>query len=104
MAFVGPLTSAGIGGICLLAARAVGRASANPWMAMLLWLGYINLSLAAFNLIPGYPLDGGRVLRALIRWRTGDADRSTQSAARVGQVVAFGFIALGIFQIGRAHV
>jgi len=67
-------------------------------MAMLLWLGYINLSLAAFNLIPGYPLDGGRVLRALIWWRTGDADRSTQSAARVGQVVAFGFIALGIVQ------
>jgi len=98
MAFVGPLTSAVIGGICLLAARAVGGASSDPWMAMLLWLGYINLSLAAFNLIPGYPLDGGRVLRAIIWWNTGDADRSTRAAAKAGQVVAIAFIAFGIFR------
>ena len=98
MAFVGPLTSAVIGVICLSLARWIGDPSTEPWMAMLLWLGYINLSLAAFNLVPGYPLDGGRVLRALIWWKTGDADRSTRSAARVGQAVAFGFIAFGIFQ------
>jgi len=98
MAFVGPLTSAVIGGICLLVARAVGGASSDPWMAMLLWLGYINLSLAAFNLIPGYPLDGGRVLRAIIWWNTGDADRSTRAAAKAGQVVAIAFIAFGIFR------
>ena len=98
MAFVGPLTSAAIGVICMLLARLTGDASSSPWMAMLLWLGYINLSLAAFNLVPGYPLDGGRVLRALIWWKTGDADRSTQLAAKVGQVVALGFIALGIFR------
>jgi Zn-dependent protease len=98
MAFVGPLTSAAIGVICMLLARLIGDPSSNPWIAMLLWLGYINLMLAAFNLVPGYPLDGGRVLRALIWWKTGDADRSTQSAARVGQAVAFGFIALGIFR------
>jgi Zn-dependent protease/predicted transcriptional regulator len=96
MAFVGPLTSALIGVICLTLARLIGDPSSDPWMAMLLWLGYINLSLAAFNLIPGYPLDGGRVLRALIWWKTGNADRSTQAAARVGQVVAFGFIVLGV--------
>lgn len=98
MAFVGPLTSAAIGLICLAVARLIGDPSSNPWMAMLLWLGYINLSLAAFNLIPGYPLDGGRVLRAIIWWKTGDADGSTQTAARVGQLIAFIFIALGIFQ------
>ena len=97
MAFVGPLTSAVIGGVCLLATMAVG-ASSNPWMAVLLWLGYINLSLAAFNLIPGYPLDGGRVLRAIIWWKTGDADRSTRAAAKAGQAVAFMFIAFGIFR------
>jgi Zn-dependent protease len=101
MAFVGPLTSAVIGVVCLALARLIGDPSSNPWMAMLRWLGYINLSLAAFNLLPGYPLDGGRVLRALIWWKTGDADRSTQAAARVGQVVAFGFIALGLFQYFR---
>jgi Zn-dependent protease/predicted transcriptional regulator len=98
MAFVGPLTSAVIGGICLLATRAVGGTSSDPWMAMLLWLGYINLTLAAFNLIPGYPLDGGRVLRAIIWWKTGDADRSTRAAAKAGQAIAFAFIALGVFR------
>ena len=95
MAFVGPLTSAVIGVLCLMAERVIGGAS-DPWTAILLWLGYINLSLAAFNLIPGYPLDGGRVLRAIIWWRTGDAERSTRTAARVGQAVAFVFIAMGI--------
>ncbi len=98
MAFVGPLTSAVIGAICLLTAHLIGGALHSPAIAMLAWLGYINLSLAAFNLLPGYPLDGGRVLRAIIWWKTGDADRSTQAAARVGQLVAFGFIALGMFR------
>jgi len=100
MAFVGPLTSAAIGAICLAITHVAGHPH-NPLMVMLLWLGYINLTLAAFNMLPGYPLDGGRVLRALIWWKTGDADRSTQSAARVGQMVAFGFIAIGIFQFFR---
>jgi Zn-dependent protease/predicted transcriptional regulator len=98
MAFVGPLTSAVIGAICLAVARLLGDPSTNPFMDMLLWLGYINLSLAAFNLVPGYPLDGGRVLRALIWWKTGDADRSTRLAARTGQFVAIAFIALGIIR------
>jgi Zn-dependent protease/predicted transcriptional regulator len=95
IAFVGPLTSAVIGVLCLMAERVIGGAS-DPWKAILLWLGYINVALAAFNLTPGYPLDGGRVLRAIIWWRTGDAERSTRTAARVGQAVAFVFIAIGI--------
>jgi Zn-dependent protease/predicted transcriptional regulator len=98
MAFVGPLTSAAIGALCLGLAHVIGDPASQPGTAMLLWLGYINLSLAVFNLLPGYPLDGGRVLRALIWWKTGDADRSTQLAARAGQVVAFVFIAIGLFQ------
>ncbi len=99
MAFVGPLTSAVIGAFCLGVVHLLGAGSAAlPGVAMLEWLGYINLGLAAFNLIPGYPLDGGRVLRALIWWKTGNQDGSTRAAARVGQVVAFLFIALGIFR------
>ena len=98
MAFVGPLTSAVIGALCFGLAHLIGDPKSDPWMAMLLWLGYINLMLAGFNLLPGYPLDGGRVLRAIIWWKTGNADRSTQTAARVGQAVAFGFIALGILE------
>ena len=98
MAFVGPLTSAVIGAICLTVAAVIGGASSRPAMAMLSWLGYINLGLAVFNLIPGYPLDGGRVFRAIVWWKTGDADYSTKTAAKVGQAVAFVFIAIGILR------
>ena len=97
IAFVGPLTSAGLGLIC----RAVGRSAAlesTPLGVMLAWLGYINLALAVFNMIPGYPLDGGRVLRAAIWWATGNMYRATRWAARIGQVVAVIFIGLGIVE------
>jgi Zn-dependent protease/predicted transcriptional regulator len=96
MALVGPVTSAVIGALCLLAAHAIGGQPSDPWLVVLQWLGIINIALAGFNLIPGYPLDGGRVLRAIIWWKTGDADRSTKAAAKTGQVVAFAFIAIGI--------
>ncbi len=98
MAFVGPLTSAVIGSICLGLARSFGTQSTDPWVAMLLWLGYINVTLAIFNLIPGYPLDGGRVLRAILWWTMGNADRATRAAAKAGQVVAYIFIAFGIYR------
>jgi Zn-dependent protease/predicted transcriptional regulator len=61
-----------------------------------LWLARINLSLALFNLIPGFPLDGGRVLRALVWQVTGNFHRATQTAAFAGQLVAFGFIGVGV--------
>ncbi len=97
MAFVGPLTSAGIGLLCLALSRVSGAASSPP-TAMVSWLGYINLALAGFNMIPGYPLDGGRILRALIWWKTGDVERSTRMASRVGQAVALIFIGFGILR------
>jgi len=97
MAFVGPLTSAVIGLVCLALSRLAGEAS-SPANAMVTWLGYINLALAGFNLIPGYPLDGGRILRALIWWKTGDVERSTRMASRAGQVVGLIFIGFGILQ------
>jgi Zn-dependent protease/predicted transcriptional regulator len=103
IAFVGPLTSFLIGAICLGIARLTGwtpGAEPNaPLPAVLLWLGYINILLAAFNMIPGYPLDGGRVLRAITWWITGNQDRSTRIAAQVGQVVALLFILRGLIQI-----
>jgi predicted transcriptional regulator len=70
----------------------------SPAAAMFMWLGFINIALAVFNMIPGFPLDGGRVLRAIVWWITGDANRATRIAAGVGQFVALGFIVLGIWR------
>ncbi|PYS89831.1 MAG: hypothetical protein DMF64_16640 [Acidobacteria bacterium] len=99
---VGPIASILIGAVCLGLAWALGWSLAvaphTPLAAMLMWLGVINIGLALFNLIPGFPLDGGRVLRAVIWWATGDAARSTRIAARVGQFVAFAFIVFGIMR------
>lgn len=68
----------------------------EPLAAMALWLARINVILAAFNLIPGFPLDGGRVFRSLL-WRfTDDYKRSTLIAVRVGQGVGYLFILGGI--------
>jgi Zn-dependent protease/predicted transcriptional regulator len=100
IAIVGPLTSIVIGFLCLGVALALpGTAKlVSPGKAMLTWLGYINFALAAFNLVPGYPLDGGRVLRSLLWWKSGDAERATRTAAVTGQVVGGLFVALGIVQ------
>jgi Zn-dependent protease/CBS domain-containing protein len=100
MAIAGPLASVVIGAGCLALAWLLGwRAvsdSESPVTAVLEWLGYINLSLAVFNMIPGFPLDGGRVLRAVIWWITGDMSRSTRIAARVGRGVAVLFMVAGV--------
>lgn len=64
-----------------------------------IWLARINFLLALFNMIPGYPLDGGRVFRAIV-WRiTGSEDRSIRWATAAGQIVAGGFIAFGALRI-----
>jgi len=107
VAIVGPLSSLAIGVVCLLLARLAGWSrgveAQTPVAAVLLWLGYINFMLAVFNMIPGYPLDGGRVLRAIIWWINGNAVRATELAARIGQVIAVLFIFFGLYQffVGR---
>lgn len=68
-----------------------------PWLAApSIWLARINLFLALFNLIPGFPLDGGRVLRAIVWHFTGSYRRANRVASITGQAAAFGFIAIGI--------
>jgi len=107
IAIVGPMTSVVLGVVLLAIARLFGWRSGSepstPLLSVLLWLGYINLALAAFNMVPGYPLDGGRVLRAVI-WRiTRNADRSSRLASQVGEIVAFVIILLGLFQFFTEH-
>lgn len=102
VAIAGPIASLIIGFGCLAIAMALGwQRSAEPdtaVTAVLVWLGYINVGLALFNMIPGFPLDGGRVLRSIIWSISKNANRSTRIAARIGQVVAFLFIFDGIWQ------
>ncbi len=102
MGIAGPIMSALIGGGLLGIAYAIGWRRdvppPTPGLAVLVWLGYINLALAAFNMIPGFPLDGGRVLRAIIWWITRNAEKATRIATSVGQVVAVLFIAYGILE------
>jgi Zn-dependent protease/CBS domain-containing protein len=102
VAIAGPIASLIIGFSCLGIALGLGwQRSTEPHTAaigVLVWLGYINFALAFFNMIPGFPLDGGRVLRSLVWAITKNADRSTRIAARVGQVVAFLFILDGIWR------
>jgi Zn-dependent protease len=102
MGIVGPITSFVIGLLCLGMTYALGWTPPafpqQPLPAIMMWLGVINIGLAIFNMIPGFPLDGGRVLRGLLWWITGNARRATTIAARVGQIIAFGMIIYGVMQ------
>jgi Zn-dependent protease len=94
MAGAGPLTSLAIGGLSLALLNTVPLPEAAA--AVFLYLAVANIALAIFNMLPGFPLDGGRILRALL-WRiTGDQRRATRAAAWTGVVFGYGFVALGV--------
>ena len=94
MAAAGPVCSAILGAISLLIWM---FAPLHPLVAtMFAWLMYMNFALAVFNLIPGFPLDGGRIFRAFLWRRSGDFRGATRLATRVGQGVAYVFIGGGI--------
>src|SRR3982075_2192964 len=95
--FVGPLTSLLLGIVFFLASVAFGGGARPSLLAATLsWLGYINILLGVFNLLPAFPLDGGRLLQSLIWLRTGDRMRATSIAARIGMGFAFLLIAYGL--------
>ena len=74
-------------------------ASGSALLALAKYLAYINGVLLLFNLIPGFPLDGGRIFRALIWWRTRNLRRATVVAGNVGRFIGFLFILSGVWQV-----
>jgi Zn-dependent protease/CBS domain-containing protein len=95
IAVAGPAMSVGLAGLFALAAMAAGGVSL---VALLLgYLAMINLVLAIFNMLPAFPLDGGRVLRAWLWHRSGDMLDATRRASSAGTVLAFALMGLGLF-------
>jgi Zn-dependent protease len=100
IAAVGPGTSlalAGVFGVVAAALDAVGIA--HLAVSLTRWLAGINLMLGVFNLVPGAPLDGGRILRAHLWRRHGDRVRAARTAARAGRAVGYMLVALGLVQV-----
>jgi Zn-dependent protease/CBS domain-containing protein len=111
MAFVGPLTSLVLGGVLWAVGLPLGLSGASPFsiftgnypefvspgVALLYYLSAINILLGLFNLIPAFPLDGGRVLRSVIWASNKNMTRSTVVAATIGRYFGWAFIAYGAF-------
>lgn len=76
----------------------------GPTATVLYWIGSVNLVLGIFNLVPGFPLDGGRVLRAVVWALTGDLRRATRWASLGGQGVAWILIGSGFLMLFGVHV
>ncbi|MET7934717.1 site-2 protease family protein [Streptomyces sp. NPDC005322] len=104
VAVIGPLTSLVIGGAAVGAG--IGVNALVGWgvpAAVLVWLGWANLLLGVFNLLPAAPLDGGRVVQAAIWWRTGDRERADRAAGRSGQIFGIAMIAFGWISFLRGN-
>ena len=97
IAIAGPLVSFLLAVVFYFAQTLV--TSLEPIFGLFKYLAIINLTLALFNLIPGYPLDGGRVFRALVWAVTGNMRRATLIAANVGRFFGFLFIFIGVWQM-----
>lgn len=111
IAAVGPAASLVLAGLLLLAYRVIGGNELPLWLwqvettrltpfeSVLFYLWFINLVLAIFNLLPAFPLDGGRVLRSVVWGATGSLSRATKVASRGGQVMGILLIAVGVLEI-----
>jgi Zn-dependent protease/CBS domain-containing protein len=117
MAVVGPVTSIILGIAFLFLGRMTSAGSAgtvndpvsffsrlSPLSTLLLWVGPINIGLGVFNLIPGFPLDGGRILRSALWAMTDDLQKATRWAARVGQLIGWLLIIAGIAMVFGVNV
>ena len=101
IAFAGPFTSLLLAGVFYLISMTL--TAYPPLLAMTKYLAYINAILAAFNLIPGFPLDGGRVFRSIVWGITRNLKRATEIAALLGHAIAFFFILLGVWELFQGN-
>jgi Zn-dependent protease/predicted transcriptional regulator len=99
IASVGPLTSLAVAGVFGTIAWLAAPALPALWTAVFRYLATINVALAVFNLLPGFPLDGGRLARAIFWRRSGDLRAATARAANWGAGIALGLMVLGALQI-----
>jgi Zn-dependent protease len=97
IAIAGPIVSLGLAALFSLLQPIV--AAVAPLLALAKYLALINGSLAIFNLVPGFPLDGGRVFRAIVWGATHDMRRATRMAANLGRIIAYGLMVVGVVQI-----
>jgi Zn-dependent protease/CBS domain-containing protein len=98
MAIAGPGTSIILGGI-FWGIYFATRYSSESLSELAFWSGYVNMGLAVFNMLPGFPLDGGRVLRSILWWRSGNLQRATRIAATIGRGFGYLFIFGGILLV-----
>lgn len=94
----GPATSLLLALLFYLLSAALSGPKPTVVTDLLGWLAFINLALGLFNLVPAFPLDGGRILSALLWSRTGSRDRGVHQAVRVGRVFALAMIGLGFLE------
>lgn len=100
VAGIGPISSFFLAGVFyLLAGLLAGTGLSEHWVAVIGYLAIINIILAVFNLFPGYPLDGGRLLRALLWHLRGDIVSATRTASRVGVGFGMALIMLGFISL-----
>lgn len=110
MAVVGPIASIALGVGLMFAGAMVSNIAGpdvetpgqlvsrmGPITTLVMWLGPVNVTVGVFNLIPGFPLDGGRILRAALWKATGSLEKATRWSTMVGQLVGWMFIMMGAF-------
>lgn len=101
---VGPLTSLALGGVFAVIDLAGRAVLPDPVAGAFGYLGWVNIVLAVFNLLPGFPLDGGRVLRSAVWKATNSLSKATRIASIAGQTVGFLLVAVGVMFLLQGYV